>query len=143
MADRVAVMNEGRIEQIGTPEELYSTPVSPFVAGFVGLTNRLPGTLSRGMVSVLGATVSVLNHNVPDGEVTAFVRPEDVILGPEGESASVLTSSFLGSLRRTHVQLDLPDHPIVVVQHEVSDVRRPGEKVRLTLRDHAVVVEKR
>ena len=143
VADRVAVMNEGRIEQIGTPEELYSTPVSPFVAGFVGLTNRLPGTLSRGMVSVLGATVSVLNHNVPDGEVTAFVRPEDVILGPEGESASVLTSSFLGSLRRTHVQLDLPDHPIVVVQHEVSDVRRPGEKVRLTLRDHAVVVEKR
>jgi putative spermidine/putrescine transport system ATP-binding protein len=144
VADRVAVMNDGRIEQIGTPEELYSTPVSPFVAGFVGLTNRLPAELARGTVSVLSARIPVLNHTVPDGPVTAFVRPEDVILGETGVPATVLTSSFLGSLRRTHVQLDLgKDHPIIVVQHEVSDVRRTGEKVNLTLRDHAVVVEAR
>ncbi len=131
----------GRIER-SAPEEL-STPVSPFVAGFVGLTNRLP-FLSRGMVSVLGAhRLGAQPQLVPDGEVTAASAGGQPILGPEGSRPAASTSGFPPDPAAHCVQLDLPDHPIVVVQHEVSDVRRPSEKVRLTLRDHAVVVEKR
>ena len=55
VADRVAVMREGRIEQIGTPEELYVTPATPFVADFVGLSNRIPGTLTGGTITAAGA----------------------------------------------------------------------------------------
>ncbi|MCH2757957.1 ABC transporter ATP-binding protein, partial [Listeria monocytogenes] len=54
VADRVAVMRAGAIEQIGTPEELYHRPATAFVAEFVGLTNRLPGTVSAGVLTVFG-----------------------------------------------------------------------------------------
>ena len=106
VADRVAVMREGRIEQIGTPEQLYVTPATPFVADFVGLSNRVPGELVDGRVSVAGAVVDQLGERLPNGPVTALVRPEDVAFAGDGVPATVVASSFLGSLRRTQVRLD-------------------------------------
>jgi len=131
VADRVAVMREGRIEQIGTPEELYARPQTPFVADFVGLSNRVPGELADGVVRAHGTEFALLGEQQPDGAVLAYVRPEDIVLMDEaaasGIGATVVTSSFLGSLRRTRVRLD--DDTLLAVQHEVGMHPEPGSRV--------------
>jgi putative spermidine/putrescine transport system ATP-binding protein len=148
VADRVAVMRAGRVEQVGTPEELYGAPATAFVAQFVGLSNRIPGTVRGGVVDVRGVPIEVLG-DAPDGPATAFVRPEDLILLPSDDPALtgapdaairgvVVSSSFLGSLRRTLVRLD--DDLLVSVQHEVDSAPQPGDEVRIRLRAKPVAV---
>lgn len=136
MADRVAVMSDGLIRQIGTPEELYSRPSSAFVADFVGLSNHVPGVLAGGTISAYGATFALLGDALADGDVIALVRPEDVEFGDDGVAGTVLTSSFLGSLRRTIVRLD--DGVVITVQHAASDPKVPGARVSLTFRGEPV-----
>ncbi|GEB45228.1 MULTISPECIES: ABC transporter ATP-binding protein [Microbacterium] len=142
VADRVAVMNDGVIEQIGTPEDLYRRPVSPFVADFVGLSNMLDGVARGGEVEVHGHVLPVLGTTV-EGPVQAFVRPEDVVFtsGDEGVDAIVVASSFLGSLRRTVVRA--ADGTLIAVQHDASDRREPDDAVRLRFAGHPVVVRPR
>ncbi len=132
VADRVAVMRDGVIEQIGTPEELYTTPRTPFVANFVGLSNRLAGEHSKGIVTVQGTRLELLGDPLPDGPVTAYVRPEDITFAARGIAATVVSSSFLGSLRRTQVRL--ADDTLLSIQHEVETRPQPGELVHLRLR---------
>jgi len=129
MADRVAVMSNGVIQQIGTPEDLYSRPTSAFVADFVGLSNPVPATLAGGTITAYGTTFELLGDPLPDGPVIALVRPEDLTFGDDGVPATVITSSFLGSLRRTIVRLD--DASVLTVQHDASDVRFAGARVNI------------
>lgn len=137
VADRVAVMRAGAIEQVGTPEELYHRPATAFVAEFVGLTNRVPGTVAGGVLQVLGQTVA-LAAPATDGRVTAYLRPEDVLLAAEGMPAEVLTTSFLGALRRTRVRLE--DGSELAVQHAARVVTAPGERVHVALSGTPVTV---
>jgi putative spermidine/putrescine transport system ATP-binding protein len=130
-------MRSGAIEQIGTPEELYHRPATAFVAEFVGLTNRVPGTVSGGVLQVLGQTVP-LAAPVADGPVIAYVRPEDVLLAQEGLPAEVLTTSFLGALRRTRVRL--ADGSELAVQHGARELPAPGEPVYVALSGTPVTV---
>ena len=135
VADRVAVMRDGMIEQIGTPEELYATPSSAFVADFVGLSNRVAAEVVDGRVLALGVELELLGERLPDGPVTAYVRPEDVTIekaGAPGIPAVVVASSFLGSLRRT--QLRLADGSLLSVQHDVELRPAPGAAVQLRLK---------
>jgi putative spermidine/putrescine transport system ATP-binding protein len=132
VADRVAVMKDGVIEQIGTPEELYTTPASPFVADFVGLSNRVSAELSGGKVVVHGKKLDLLGEPMPDGPVTAYIRPEDVAIEGKGIPATVVASSFLGSLRRTQVVLD--DGSLLSIQHDVDTRPQPGDAVFLRLK---------
>ncbi len=141
VADRVAVMREGRIEQIGTPEELYSRPASPFVADFVGLSNRLLGFAAGRTVTVLGTELAILGENPAQGEVDAIVRPEDFALEASGLPAVVVTTSFLGSLRRTTVRTI--DDQMIAVQHDVDLHPKPGDAVAIRLRGKAVSVRPR
>ena len=108
----------------------------------MGLSNRLPGHLADGVLTVLGAALPWPGHERADGPVTAYVRPEDLGLDGKGPVAgTVVASSFLGSVRRTQVRLDGGD--VVVVQHDAADARQPGEGVHLTLRKRAVAIEPR
>jgi len=138
VSDRIAVMHAGRIEQIGSPEDLYRSPSSAFTADFVGQSNRLPGDLRGGDVFVYGFRLPVVGGGVPDGPVTAYVRPEDVAFAPEGVTGTVVASSFLGSIRRTTVRLD--DETVLTVQHEVGDRLAAGEAVAVRLRGAPVAV---
>jgi spermidine/putrescine transport system ATP-binding protein len=84
MSDRLAVMNEGEIEQIGTPKETYETPASAYVADFLGVANLLPATVSTsGRVIVNGAEHSADTAGV-SGQCTVLIRPERVLLSPLG-----------------------------------------------------------
>ncbi|MHB1534940.1 MAG: ABC transporter ATP-binding protein [Acidimicrobiales bacterium] len=89
LSDRVVVMRLGRIEQIGTPDELYEAPRSRFVAQFVGATNLLEGSVLNGEVHINGVGSVPLDRR-PEVVVHASglvaVRPEDVVLGEEDES---------------------------------------------------------
>ncbi|WP_442916238.1 ABC transporter ATP-binding protein [Leucobacter sp. M11] len=156
IADRVAVMREGRIEQLGTPEELYRRPATAFVAEFIGLSNRLAGTATAGGVRVRGVVLPVLpgsdGSGTGAGAVTALVRPEHLTIhartaapdrpggpvgGPGGASArpettaTVRSSGFLGALRRTVVEFD--DGEIAAVQHAADEAFAPGERVGIGL----------
>ncbi|MDN4649497.1 ABC transporter ATP-binding protein [Curtobacterium sp. PsM8] len=138
VSDRIAVMNAGDIEQIGTPEELYRSPSSAFTADFVGQSNRLGGDLRGGDVFVYGFRVPALDLTVADGPVLAYVRPEDIAFAAEGVTGRVVSSSFLGSIRRTTVRLD--DDTIVTIQHEVGDRRVSGDPVAVRLLGAPVAV---
>jgi putative spermidine/putrescine transport system ATP-binding protein len=109
MADRVGVMRDGRLEQIATPSELYSTPATTFVAEFVGTMNRIPGTYQGGdEVTVLGAVAPVHGEHgaVPAGDVDVLVRPEGLTVEPVASGNGIVTDrTFLGSLTRVSVLL--------------------------------------
>ncbi|GAA2236423.1 ABC transporter ATP-binding protein [Herbiconiux moechotypicola] len=141
VADRVAVMRAGRIEQIGAPEELYGRAATPFVAEFVGQSNRLPGVVAGGVVTVQGVRLPLIDAQTADGEVVAFVRPEDLRFGPSGLPAEVVSTSFLGSYRRTAVALD--DGTVVSVQHGAGFAPAVDDRLLLEFAGAPVAVERR
>ncbi|MCD4536099.1 ABC transporter ATP-binding protein [Nocardioides sp. cx-169] len=140
IADRVGVMNAGRLDQIAPPAELYSAPATPFVGEFVGLSNRIPARVVDGRASLLGTSVPVLPGSAAEAGV-ALVRPESISVVPDdaghGHVASV---SFLGPVTRAGVMLD--DGTLVVAQLMSSDAARlePGVRVRLEVAPAAVLV---
>jgi putative spermidine/putrescine transport system ATP-binding protein len=139
VADRVAVMKAGIIEQIGTPEELYARPSSPFVADFVGLSNHVPGTVKQGFAETMGVALPLVNQAQPDGIVRIYLRPEDIELTSAGIPGVVVSTTFLGSLRRTSVRVD--DGTVLFVQHGVLQNPMLGERVHLRLTGAPVTVE--
>jgi len=104
MADRVGVMNAGRLEQLDAPEVLYASPTSAFVADFVGLMNRVPAAVSDGRVTVLGQTLPALDGSVPAGRGLALIRPEQLVLVRGSGSARVVAVSFQGPVSRATVR---------------------------------------
>ncbi|NQX29437.1 ABC transporter ATP-binding protein [Microbacteriaceae bacterium VKM Ac-2854] len=138
VADRVAVMSQGAIEQIGTPEELYTRPASSFVATFVGLSNALSGVVAGGFVELHGARLPLIDPTATPGAATVLVRPEDIAFAEEGIAATVVATSFLGSLRRTTVRL--ADESLVAVQHEVGTNPQPGDGTAIVFRGRPVAV---
>src|SRR5690242_5511494 len=76
IADRVGVMKDGHLEQLGPPTEIYGRPATPFVAEFVGLSNRLAGVVQSGEVVVRGFRLPLVDPATADGPVVALVRPE-------------------------------------------------------------------
>ena len=85
MADTIAVMNQGRIEQLGQPQELYERPETAFVAGFLGVSNLLPGTVEgAGAIRLDDGTVVRANVDGRSSRVAAGVRPEKITIGHGG-----------------------------------------------------------
>ncbi len=80
LADRVVVMNHGRIEQVGTPSEVYDHPASPFVYDFLGNVNRFAGTVEKGQIRLDGSGLTLAASGADNGRAMAFVRPHDVEL---------------------------------------------------------------
>ncbi|HTS96519.1 MAG TPA: ABC transporter ATP-binding protein [Streptosporangiaceae bacterium] len=145
ISDRVGVMQEGRIEQLAPPTEVYSRPATPFVAEFVGLSNRLPGTVSGSTVTVRGRDLPLVDAATPAGPVTALVRPEAVTLATDSSGDSgpltgtVIASTFLGATSR--VTVDLGDITILAQLSTADAAGLPaGSRVSLTIRPDPVLV---
>src|SRR3954466_13227529 len=104
VADRVGVMRAGKLEQLGSPADVYQKPATAFVADFVGLSNRLPGRLDGNGVTVLGTRLPLVSPAGPGPAVIALVPPESVEVAPDPEGPGrVLTVSFLGPTSRITV----------------------------------------
>jgi sulfate transport system ATP-binding protein len=79
LADRVAIMTKGRIEQVGTPTQVYEAPQTPFVYDFLGRTNAFECVIANGHARI-GDKAFPVENGLPDGPAVAFVRPHDVVL---------------------------------------------------------------
>lgn len=137
IADRVAVLNAGRLEQVAPPQEVYASPANAFVAAFVGVVNRLAAVPDgRGRVRVLGASAEL------DGDAAAgsvIVRPEALTVGGEGpgEAGTVVTRTFLGGVTRLviateagEVTVDAVTRPGLPDAGERTVVRLDTDRVR-------------
>jgi putative spermidine/putrescine transport system ATP-binding protein len=146
IADRVGVMQSGRLEQLGPPTLVYSRPATPFVADFVGLTNQMPGIVRAGAVEVRGASIPLVQPDVPDGPATALIRPEAVSItdadGSEGPLVgTVIAVAFLGAISR--VTVDLGDTTVLAQLATSAASDHPaGSKVRLVIRPDPVLVRR-
>ena len=134
LADRVAILNRGRIEQLGSPAEAYDEPASAFVYSFVGAVNRLPGRWHEGRLQVAGLDLAPPPAFEGKGAVDLFVRPEHLQLSEAGEGwpATVLSSQRSGPRQRlwarlhgseAEVEVELPAGPSLPVHGPGSEVR--------------------
>jgi len=150
MSDRIAVMSSGVVEQIGTPEEIYNSPASVFVAGFIGTANLLPGvcdSVDAGAAGVKLPSGAVLKGAHGDNglragaEATLMLRPERLTIGPadgpapssgDGVLATVTDLIFQGPSQRVILQTD--DGAEIVAHLSASDSSsgRPGDKLWLS-----------
>lgn len=136
MSDQIVVMREGRIEQVGGPEEIYRRPSSRFVAQFIGETNLLDGVAEAGTVRIGGGGPHATVTDLPDGPVSVSVRPEDLkVISPgapdvrAGIEGTIEDVIFLGAVVRYHVAVD-GRPPLSVEEHSGSaQSRRAGDRV--------------
>ncbi len=147
IADRVGVMHSGRIEQLGPPTTIYSRPATPFVAEFVGLTNRLPGVVRGGEVDVRGTRLPLVQPDAADGPAIALVRPEAVTVASGGETAAaplvgtVIATAFLGATSR--VTIDLGDITVLAQLPTSEATALPaGTRVRIAIRADPVLISR-
>ncbi len=108
LADRVVVMSQGKIEQVGTPDEVYDTPNSPFVFGFIGESNGLKVTADHGGIRFNGKPLNMAAAPDKHGEALLYFRPQDIELiesGEDGLTGSVIATRRVAGTR--HVELDL------------------------------------
>ena len=163
MSDRLAVMNAGKMEQIGAPQEVYEFPATEFVASFLGASNLLEGVIEGSNDSIAkirlgsGAVITAPSKRLPaaSGEVRVGVRPEkltillagDENLGEADNSidATVTMSTYTGVGTTYQCQTDGDDEVTVYVQN-ISTALEPihvGERIRLSWHsEHTFVVKK-
>ena len=139
LADRIVILNEGRIEQIGTPEEIYRRPASLFAADFIGESNILRGK-KDGDTFVLenGARVPI-SAQAPDAVTSLVIRPEALRIGKDGFiGAQVLSRGYLGSITRMVIQLENSEMQVVSslndddMQNLAEIGLEPGQNVKLS-----------
>ncbi|MGH2540727.1 MAG: TOBE domain-containing protein, partial [Actinomycetota bacterium] len=148
LANQVVVMHEGRIEQVGSPADIYDDPTTPFVAGFVGSANVLHGVVRDGHVHLGAFRVRGADHLADGAAATAFVRPHDVHVAPQGANGHdrggaplalgrVERISSLGWLARLTIRLDGDGGNTVVAHVPQSDLRgaSAGDLVNVDLRN--------
>jgi sulfate transport system ATP-binding protein len=138
LADRVVVMNRGRIEQAGAPADIYDLPATPFVYDFLGGVNVLPARLREGRVECGGCTLKPPPATgTPDGDVSLYVRAHDIALlqptAPEGLPAIIGAIASAGPILRLTLTAEITDRPIEVeLPRSLGDVGLiPGAPVGL------------
>jgi sulfate transport system ATP-binding protein len=117
LADRVVVLNKGQIEQIGTPDEIYDEPATPFVAGFIGEVSAVPVTVESGRIFLDDRELGLGSVDGPDGPRTLVFRPHDVEFREEGVGgiAGVVVSELRhGPTRRLAIEVGLRRHRIEI-----------------------------
>ncbi|KWT97756.1 MULTISPECIES: sulfate ABC transporter ATP-binding protein [unclassified Variovorax] len=157
VADRVVLMNSGRIEQVGSPQDVWDHPASPFVYGFLGDVNLFHGRAHEGEVHVEGIRIESPEHReLRNGKALAYVRPHDLdieryVPGASGIVATLSRAIVVGPIARLELEPveSNPDNPgsatIIEAQLPAQQFRdlglREGETVVATPRRARVFVE--
>ena len=145
MADRIVVMKDGAIEQVGTPADVYGVPATPFVADFVGKTNLLPATRSgedRVQVGAQRFQCHIGNGVANGAALRLFFRPEDVTVRgvesatPNSAAAIVQKVEFLGAFSRITFRLDGIEQPLTadLSLNDMAEFHpKPGDRLRVAV----------
>ncbi len=141
ISDRIAVMNLGKIQQVGRPQEIYHRPANEFVASFIGRTNIIIGKCNKNEIEILNHKVKFNNIDYT-GEVKVSIRPEEFIITDDemGIPAVIKDTIFLGL--NTHFFMELPNKQIVEIIKEsmINNKNEKGKKVYLTINTEKVNV---
>lgn len=143
ISDRIAIMNKGDIQQIETPEEIYSRPFNTFVADFIGHSNRFLASVTETgeavklqMETGLSVTIKGMKQISVGKEVLVYVRPEEFAVCPEGTGmkGKVLVKQFLGKYINYIIDLGMKE-PVEASMDTNSAKRiyKPGEEIHLTV----------
>ena len=134
ISDRIAVMKDGDIMQIGTPNEIYAKPQNPFVAGFIGVSNFMECDVNGEDVTIQGEmTVKIPVRKEFTGKGKLSARPEQLFFSEAGMPGKILFSTFLGDFIEYEVQLDNGQSLIVnEYTKDTSAVHEDGERVHLS-----------
>jgi iron(III) transport system ATP-binding protein len=136
LAERVAVMVDGRVEQVGAPSEVYARPASRALAEFLGDANFLPGVVRDGHVECPLGALPV--NGAPQGAVDVMVRPEDLLLVDDGGSPAVVVSQeYFGHDQMVTVRLE--DGGLLKVRLLPSRGLRQGQRLAVRLRGDAAI----
>jgi spermidine/putrescine transport system ATP-binding protein len=130
MSDRIAVMNEGVLQQCGTPEEIYERPANPFVAGFIGISNLIPGVVESLAVRLQTGQLipAELEGGIASGDaVVLCVRPEKLRLEPKADAqvkveGTVAETVYLGTATQYLIEL-APGVRIVAIENNTETAR--------------------
>ena len=140
LAGRIVVMDRGRIEQVGQPDDVYVDPSTPFVFDFIGHSNRFEGVVREGRLSLGGVAIGSAPAGSPEGKVAVYVRPHSISLGPEGApgtlAAKILQRLPAGSVHRLEAQSPAAEHTIEIelpLSTELPEGLAPGFPVGLRL----------
>lgn len=146
VSDRTAVMNAGRVEQLGTPRQIYEQPETLFVAGFIGQCNFFPGTIeaiegrrarfiTAGGCSLIVSSVESETEYRPEAPMTLVVRPEAVTLGDDATDALTGGEETVNRLRARVEEFVYLGEKVGVTVSLLDSSRQPGE--RLMASQHA------
>jgi sulfate transport system ATP-binding protein len=137
VADRIVVMNQGQIEQIGTPDEVYESPATPFVYQFLGDVNLFHGRVNAGWARVGGFQVKIPDHQgTRNADAIAYIRPHDLDISRQSEEsamAAVITQiRSVGPVIRLSLQVE-GNNELVEVElgraHSQELALQEGERV--------------
>ncbi len=130
MADRVAVLNRGRLEQFDTPEAIYHLPTTPFVADFVGQADFISGVVTNDLVVTEIGEFPNLQHLPSGTKVVVMIRPDDIHITPtKGAAAHILGRQFKGSENVYTIQL--PSGQILHSSESSSSIYQVGTAIAL------------
>jgi sulfate transport system ATP-binding protein len=136
VSDRIVVLDKGRIQQAGTPAQVYERPVSAFVHEFIGESIAVPVTVEAGAVRFGSQRLELDPQGAPDGAARLFIRPDEVSIVAVGDGAllegTVRSVHGLGAARR--VEIALPDgggERLIEVDAPRSQSFAPGQPVAL------------
>jgi sulfate/thiosulfate transport system ATP-binding protein len=135
LADRVALLRSGLIEQVGTPDDIYTQPASAFVAAFVGQATIVAVTIAKNVAWFEGCALPIATSGLADGEAQLYLRPNELQLISEGDTShigSVVAIVRTGTGRRAEVRMHKSAH---IVEVELgADVRvTVGERVGIAV----------
>jgi putative spermidine/putrescine transport system ATP-binding protein len=151
LSDRVVVMNDGHIEQVGTPFEIYNFPQTEFAAHFVGTLNTIPAEIRdapRGCLAVDNQEIKTahdLDGATPGEHVSISIRPERISMYGEIQKVNVMqvaveTITFLGSIVRIQVRAGSHVFYMDTFNNPFLDLPKIGEKIQITFSAEAVLV---
>jgi len=130
LADRVAVLNKGKIEQIGTPDEIYDKPASVFVNDFIGEASSISVRVEDGRFWLGGASLDLPTHGAANGAGRLFIRPQDVVLNEaNGIRAEVVALRRAGATRRAELSFPALAGESIECNAPAELLLKPGESV--------------
>jgi iron(III) transport system ATP-binding protein len=152
MADRIILMNNGIIEQEGSPQDLYSKPKTAFSANFIGTTNLFKAKrISGKSIEINGSTLEC-NENIKDDLLTVTIRPEDIKIAQNGNEKNILKGTikeleFLGSNIRGHITVEFKSEKANVIcnfasEYILNNNIQNNSSVNISLQPHALKVVK-